>query len=307
MRLTILIPALGSIKKLEDTLVSVLTHRPAKSQIVVVLGVPYDDQYGLRGEVCFVETVHGAGMAECLNAGLAVSRGPIVHVLGCGVEVSPEWFKPVFPHFHEAQVAAVAPVIFDRFRPQRIISAGVGYRSSGAAWRLSYHRRSGATPCEQAEWFGPDLLAAFYRKSALESIGGFNPAYGDDLAAVDCALALRRAGYRTVSESASVTWASRKEVRRGLRLGHGRENERLFWHWASQLGRSGTYWDHAGLWAGEFFEGVLQPAAWVRLGGRFWEILKIPFGDRTGVSPNRLASPGGKEVAHSPLTLRKAS
>ena len=49
-RLSIVIPVLGSLDGLEDTLVSVLENRPADCQIVVVLNQPYDDPYDLKDE-----------------------------------------------------------------------------------------------------------------------------------------------------------------------------------------------------------------------------------------------------------------
>ena len=60
-RLSIVIPVLGNVEGLEDTLVSVLENRPVDCQIVVVLNRPYDDPYDLKDEVCFVEAPPGAG------------------------------------------------------------------------------------------------------------------------------------------------------------------------------------------------------------------------------------------------------
>jgi hypothetical protein len=275
VRLTILIPALGRIKRLEDTLVSVLTHRPAKSQIVVVLGAPYPDPYDLRDEVCFVEAARGSGMADCLNAGLTACRGAVVNVLGCGVEVGPRWAVPALAHFRDENVAAVAPTIRDRFQPERVLSAGVGYHRGGAAWRLSDGQEiDSQTP--PAGWVGPDPLAAFYRKSALDAVGGFRPQYGDDLAALDCALALCTAGYRIEREPTGAVFASLQEVHLSRRLGRGRHAERLFWDWAPRLKQSRSLCSHTALWTAE----LLRPAAWPHLAGRFSEIVKLPFRSR---------------------------
>ena len=54
-RLSIVIPVLGNLDRLEDTLVSVLANRPADCQVVVVLDQPYADPYDLKDEVQFIE------------------------------------------------------------------------------------------------------------------------------------------------------------------------------------------------------------------------------------------------------------
>jgi hypothetical protein len=300
VRLTILIPALGRIKRLEDTLVSVLTHRPANCQVVVVLGAPYSDPYDLRGEVCFVEAAPRAGLVDCLNAGLPACRGAIINVLGCGLEVGPRWAFPALAHFRDEKVAAVAPTIRDRFQPQRVLSAGVGYHRGGAAWRLGYCQEIGSDT-QRAEWFGPDPLAAFYRKTALDAVGGFHPQYGDELAAVDCALALCTTGYRIVSEPASTVSASPRDIRHGRRLGRGRHAERLFWDWMPRLKQSRSLWAHTALWTAE----LLRPVAWPRLAGRFGEVVKRPFQDRIGQAVVEQVPPRSRIDQHPPL--RKAS
>ena len=52
-----------------------------------------------------------------------------------------------------------------------------------------------------------DILAGFYRKTAVELVGRFAQGTTDLAAAVDLGLALRRAGYRGVLEPQSLTYA----------------------------------------------------------------------------------------------------
>src|SRR5512135_581399 len=105
VRLSVVIPVLGRLHKLEDTLVSVLENRPAGSEIVVVLNEPYEDPYDLTGEVNFIKAPARAGLADCLNRGIAASHGQIIHTLGCGVEVAPGWTDSILPHFDRLEVA----------------------------------------------------------------------------------------------------------------------------------------------------------------------------------------------------------
>ena len=57
-RLSIIIPYLGSEQRLEDTLVSVLTHRPAKTEIMVVHDGSYPDRYDIGPEVDLLVDTH---------------------------------------------------------------------------------------------------------------------------------------------------------------------------------------------------------------------------------------------------------
>jgi hypothetical protein len=130
-RLTILIPALSTTERLEHTLVSVLGNRPARCEIVVVLGHPYDDPYHLVDEVAFVQAPEGAGLSECVNLGWRESTGPIVHVLSCGAAVAEGWADAALAHFCDWHVAAVAPLVLDDAENTRVISAGLEYHRAG--------------------------------------------------------------------------------------------------------------------------------------------------------------------------------
>ena len=72
-RLSIVIPVLRQLDRLEDTLISVLENRPADCQIVVVLNEPYNDPYQLSGEVCFIQAAAGSSFADTLNLGVVAS------------------------------------------------------------------------------------------------------------------------------------------------------------------------------------------------------------------------------------------
>ena len=161
LRLSILIPVLNKLKKLEDTLVSILENRPANCQIVVVLNEPYEDPYQLRDEVCFVEASRNADLIESINCGLANCRAPIIHILSCGVEASPGWTDSVLPHFADPEIAAIAPLVLQRRDQNKVISAGVGYRASGAARRLGFGKSLAQASVEKEQFFGADILSAF--------------------------------------------------------------------------------------------------------------------------------------------------
>src|SRR5688572_24937936 len=107
-RLSIVIPCVGGAAEFDGTLVSVLQHRPADCEVVVLHTEQYDDPYDLQGEVEFRRSQHQT-VVELVNEGLAAATGDIVHVLGCGVEATEGWADAALPHFDDPQVATVSP------------------------------------------------------------------------------------------------------------------------------------------------------------------------------------------------------
>ena len=289
LRLSILIPVLSKLKKLEDTLVSILENRPANCQIVVVLNEPYADPYQLCDEVCFVEVSRDADLIESINFGLANCRAPIIHILSCGMEVSPGWTDSVLPHFADPAIAAVAPLVLQRRDRNKVISAGVGYRASGAARRLGFGKSPTQASLEKEQFFGADILAAFFRRSAWDAVNGLNPAVKDHLAGVDLALALHFAGFLCTSEPKCRMYAELDDAVGAGRLGGGRAAERLFWTWASRMGWLQSLSGHAALLIEECLESVVRPSTLINICGRAWEALRIPMhkrAQRTDISPS---------------------
>lgn len=178
-RLSIVIPVLNKLKKLEDTLVSVLENRPAGCEIIVVLNEPYADPYQLHDEVCFVDAARDADLVESIRTGLAYCHAPIIQILSCGMEVGPGWTDVVLPHFNDPVIAAVAPLVMERLDRNTIVSAGVSYRASGAVKRLGFGKPPVDALFEKDQIIGADILSAFYRRSALEAVGGLNPDMGE--------------------------------------------------------------------------------------------------------------------------------
>jgi hypothetical protein len=274
-RLSIVIPVLNKLQKLEDTLISILENRPAHCQIVVVLNEPYADPYQLRDEVCFVEAARNANLIESINCALTHCHSPIIHILSCGMTVAPGWTDAILPHFADPEVASVAPLVLQRMDQNKTVSAGVGYRVGGRARRLGFGKSPSEALNEKDPIFGADILAAFYRRSALESVNGFNPAIGGHLAGVDLALALHFAGFRCILEPECQLYVDLEDVVGTSRLGGGFAAERLFWTWAPRLGWLRAITSHAALVTEECLESVVRPTTLLRLSGRAWGVLRF--------------------------------
>ena len=269
-RLSIVIPVLGSLDGLEDTLVSVLENRPTDCQIVVVHNRPYDDPYDLKDEILFVQAPADAGLAAALNLAVAVSRGDIVHVLRCGVEVSPGWVDTVLPLFDDPLVGAVTPLVLEKADAQRVVTAGVGYWPGGAVRHLGQGQLLVAAARANEAPYGPDTLAGFYRRSALEAVGYFSDAVADPLAALDLALALRQAGFSCVLQPQCWTYVDRAatEMSPASALGRGWAAEWFFWRWAPVAGWFRSLGCHAMLLLGQCLQCVIRPRKILELAGR---------------------------------------
>lgn len=288
-RLSIIIPVLGNPTLLDDTLVSVLENRPAHCEILVVHAKPYDDPYDLAGEVRFIEAGRKAGWIECVNLALAASESPFVHTLACGVEVSAGWADAALRRFHEPRVAAVAAVMLDRDNRQRVVSAGLGYGAEGVAWRIGQGASAVEVGRSAGECVGPDTLAAFYRKSALEAAGGFMPYADNTLMSIDAALCLHRTGFCSVLAPECVVWTDAAATRPESGFRFGRDAERLFWRWAATRGRVRSLAAHAALVAGQCTIGLWRPNLLAQCIGRLWGVCRpaaaLPRTDKTDTLP----------------------
>ena len=209
----------------EDLLVSVLENRPDDCEIIVVRDERYGDPYALGDEVTFVEARREAGLVERFTVGIGASRAELVHLLSGATRVTTDWTTAALSHFRRPRVAAVVPVLFDHRRPERTVAAGVALTAGGGR-RLRRRLPRHTTNAHETDLAAP-LVAAFFRKSAYQLVGGLDVTVGDVLADVDLSARLRHAGYISVIEpdtrlthDGPVTNAGEVDAR---------YEERLFW------------------------------------------------------------------------------
>ncbi len=274
-RLSIVISAVGGIESLEATLVSVLENRPADCEILVALDGPYSDPYDLKGEVCFVEARRGGSFIDQCNQSLAIARAPFVHLLSSGCKVTEAWTERALGRFGHRQVGSVVPLVLDADNPERIVAAGVGYHASGRRYLVG----RGETQLSDelmSRVVGPSMLAAFYRKSALEQAGGISRHLDLAQADADVALQLARLGFTTLLEPQSRVLSvldaevSQSPFRQALC------QERLFWRNLPREGRSKALVAHAGVVAWESVCSIPRPRMISQWAARAWACLSMP-------------------------------
>lgn len=267
-RLAIVISAVGSIESLEGTLVSVLENRPADCEILVALNQRYQDPYSLQGEVRFLEPPRRATPIERIQQALAGTRAPLVHLLSSGCEVSEGWADEALARFGDRRVASVAPLVRE-IGGQRILAAGVGYRRAGQRILVG----QGLAECTadlQNKVIGPASFAAFYRKAAIDFVGGLSSQLGPRQADVDLALTLRHAGFTTALEPRSCVLASPTvDPSEPPRL-EALHNERLFWRQLPEAGWLPALAAHGSIVALETLASIGRPRMISQMAARAW-------------------------------------
>lgn len=268
-RLSIIIPSLGSTQRMEATLASVLQRRPEDCEILVVLDADYSDPYKLEGEVRWIRAPQSAGLVERLNQGIQASQSSLVHVLAAGIEAVDGWVDSALIHFFDPRVAAVSPIVLDAQHPQSVLAAGMEFSPQNERLVLGDDAllSERAPPRDQ---LGPLLPAAFFRRTALELLGGLPLAVGDSLADLDFALMLHQAGYRAVLEPRSRVTAVASDLAlegpTGFRAGLAAE--RLYWRNSGMVSWSAALIGHPLLAMREFLPSALHYRGWTRLFGR---------------------------------------
>lgn len=286
--LSIVIPVLGDFDRFEQGLVSVLENLPSGAEVLAVFNTPYADPFALGDEIRMLSAPRGASRVVCLNLGCQQSQAEVIHVLPAGAEVSAGWTDAARRRLAAAQVGAVAPLVVDQDSRQTILSAGIDYQRGGRrtergrGLRHSEARRLADPP------LGCSLRCGFWRRDALDAVGGWATDLGERGADVDLALRLRSQGYQACFEPQSVVAAPNVgPVDSALRAGW--HAERLFWRHTS-LRRPLDVARHAALVTEEALTIPWRPTRLWRLIGRLAGAIEAPWRSRP-VAPRGQPAP----------------
>lgn len=245
-RLSIVIPCLRGAEQAEETLISVLSSRPADCEVLVPHGDPYDDPYDLSGEVRFVHCRGTSALVSLINAAVEEAQGDIVHVLACGMQVEDGWADRALAHFADPRVGAVAPLVVQAQQPTRIDSLGVRYTRGGRRIMVGRDLPLPRRHKLAGQVIGPSLGAGFFDRELLDALCGFADNLGDELADVDLALSLAELGFRTACEPACriMAIAAAGQASGDSAISSGRHSERLFLRHAAAHGGIGAILAH---------------------------------------------------------------
>lgn len=277
-RLSIIVPFLGDTERFEDTLASVLQNRPGDCEVLVVHRGPYDDPYGLEGEVHFIQIPVDAQLIEAVNAGFSAARGEVVHVLRVGVLAKEDWAEPALERFDDPLIGAVSPLVLKASHESRILSAGLRYTFGGRRLLNGLGKNlKRARRVLRRSTIGPSLTAGFYRRSVIEALGGLCPAAGSRFSDVDVALCLKALEYRSVVEPASVLVGDDADDVTIECFRSGRRAERIFWRHAGTNGWLRSLFFHPFTIARLLLASWKCPGVYASLLGRTVGMIQTPF------------------------------
>jgi GT2 family glycosyltransferase len=237
---SIVIPTYNGRHLLEPCLASIARHRPAdlNLEVIVVDDASTDGTAEWLSQahpwVRLVRLERNAGFCAAANAGLAAARGDWIQLLNNDTEVTPGWIEAGLAPFADPRVGSVAPLVLVRSDPSRVDSAGDAYTLFGWPLKRGHGQETRFWEARGPEHvFGASGSSAFYRASALRTIGGFDPTFGAYYEDVDLAFRLRWAGYdcifmpqcRILHEISS----SYDHARPALQRRMARNAEVLFW------------------------------------------------------------------------------
>jgi GT2 family glycosyltransferase len=238
MPLSIIIPCHRRTDLLAACLRSVLAHAPQGTEILVV-----DDASPAAAVAHLATSFPGVktlrlsrrqGFCGAVNAGIAAALHPFLELLNDDTEVQAGWTEAPLHRLQDAKVAAVAPLVLQWPHGQRIDSAGDTYYLGGVARKRGHGQPLSEKYLRPGQVFSASGCGAFYRKEALQAIGGFPEVFGAYFEDVDVGFRLRRAGgeiwYEPSSRILHHGSASygKKPPRRLLEL-QSRNEELVFW------------------------------------------------------------------------------
>lgn len=242
-RLSIIIPFFKDIPEaaFEETLASVLLHRPLDSEILVINAADYSDPWNTNGEgVQFLSCNSKVNPIKLINHAVCLSKGEIVHILYPGTEVTESWTDHTMQMFCSSSVGIVIPSVYDRRKKRRVFSRGIRYGRSGT---LRTIRRSTweETPIKMIV---PHVSAVFFRKVYLEQIGLFNSSFLPQISYVDAALALAESNVKTTVDQHSCIFVSPNLLPATPQFVWGMQIECLYFRWLGRHHSLNTLPDH---------------------------------------------------------------
>jgi GT2 family glycosyltransferase len=269
--LSVVIPTYNGRRLLEVCLSSLERCRPRSLDLEVIVA----DDASTDGTAAWiaasypwvrvVRLARNGGFVAAANAGIAAARGAVIQLLNNDTEVTPGWAEAGLAPFADPEVGSVAPLVLVRSDPGRVDSAGDGYALVGWPFKRGHGEpasRWAAHPSDRV--LGASGSSAFYRSSALATVGGYDPAFGSYYEDIDLAFRLRWAGYSCVyvptCRILHEVSASYDHARPDLQRRMARNAELLFWS-DLPLGLIAlAFWPHVAFTAAQ--------AAWRLLRGR---------------------------------------
>ena len=279
-RLTIIIPFFNDtpMEAFEETLASVLVHRPEGSEILIANGTSYSDPWNTANEgVVFLSLDRFNNPVDILNEAVRRASGDIIHILWSGTEVTVDWSIPSLELFDDPQVGIVVPSVYDRRKPKRVFSFGIHYKPEGV---LRTIRRSHWAEASN-KTIVPHISAVFFRAEAVRNTSFFDRTLIPQIAYVDLAMTLAERGWNIVVAQKCRIMVRPNHLPTTSPFVWGMQTERIYFRW---LGGHGSFWTlgaHFSSFFVDFWRHFPRLKCYKILSGRLFGLLffgeMIPF------------------------------
>ena len=262
---SLILPVLGDSKLVEDTIASVLRHRPAGTQIIVVHNGKYGDSYDLAGDQIELVSVDSrASLIPLFNAGVERATGDIIGLLRPGAELSEAWHENIVECFDAADIGSVSPVLVKRGTTRRAVATGVG---CGGGFRRTLEGQGRSVRSlnpDRIDLFGPTSWAGFYRGDLLKMLyaetGPLDENLDQHYLDLELGLSLRTMGYYCeLCAHCLISVASPRAVKREARQPHGESAHRAFIRHVLHIGSTSHAYQRYWTIATEVLASPLQP------------------------------------------------
>lgn len=233
--LSIVIPSHQRLDLLARCLKSIAAHATPRYEVIVI-----DDG---SANAAVTSTARGSlpcrvirherpqGFCRSANAGMAAAQGELVQLLNDDAELATD-VAPALARFADPRVVAVAPLVL-RWPGECIDSAGDRYDRGGFAQPRGRGQRPAGMWLAATQVDAASGCAAFYRRDAVMTAGGFPTFFDSHFEDVDLSLRLRRDGGVIMYEpECRVLHHGGATYRRGtpaLIRRQSRNEEQLYW------------------------------------------------------------------------------
>jgi len=173
---TVIVPSYRGKELLRKCLPAILRSMPAEAEIAVVDDASTDGSLQMLREgfpqVRVIAREKNGGFSAAANDGIRATKGDFVLLLNNDVEVTPGFLPPIMTLFEDESVFAVSPRILLPSRGNMDEAAKTGFWHHGMFYMDQRQGVADVTPILYATG-----AAAVYRRSMLQSLGGFDEAY----------------------------------------------------------------------------------------------------------------------------------
>lgn len=150
-------------------------------------------------EVRLIDLPRNVGFAEANNIGIRATGSPFVATLNNDTWVEQDWLLHLLrPMLTDGRIGTCASKMLFAHAPNVINSAGILLDPVGIAWDRLGGAPATADAGVSVEVFGACAGAALYRRSMLDDVGAFDPAYFIYMEDVDLAWRAQLRGWRAV-------------------------------------------------------------------------------------------------------------